>query len=321
LYRFVGQKLSIIRKRVKFLPALAVDLRLFALSCSMLDFAGSRATAPLDGGNGLLLLLDAVLLSGESRGLVRVGRGGGSGSRCGRELVSAVVGGRDLVRETVGLVLGSSREVGVSNDRSRLGRRADVVDRSNGEVRAAVGGGGLLVGGDGRARLLGRSGGGVLGRGGGVVLLNGSTWELLGGGLADVALVDGGLLGTTNVFLSEAHVLRGRLAGSLHGLVGVLGGDFAELLGLLVGDLGGVVEVGVNELLVGDVDQRSEVDDAGGNEKKAPLGSDLDEEVADDGSEGGLKIVSVLGVISCQMLDLQQWWPRRSRRRGCAGTQ
>jgi len=114
--------------------------------------------------------------------------------------------------------------------------------------------------------------------------------------------------------------LRGRLAGSLHGLVGVLGGDFTELLGLLVGDLGGVVEVGVNELLVGDVDQRSEVDDAGGDEKQAPLGSDLDEEVADEGSEGGLKMVSMLGVISWEIMNLQQWWPKRSRRRECAGT-
>ena len=220
----------------------------------------------------------------------------------------------------MGLVAGSSREVGVSDDRSRLGRRADVVNGSDGEIGAAVGGGRLLVRGDGRL-LNGSGSGGVLGRRG-VALLNGSTGERFGGVLADVALVDGGLLGTTDVFLSEAHVLRGRLAGSLHGLVGVLGGDFAELLSLLVGDLGGVVKVGVNKLLVGDVDQRSEVDDAGGDEKQAPLGSDLDEEVADEGSEGGLHTVSMLQVIfPRQMLDLQQWWPRRSRRRGCAGTQ
>lgn len=287
--------------------------------------------------NGLLLLLDAVHLGGDGRGLVRgsvslisgsgsggrggrklvstikggrsllsSGGGGGgliddglgsgnlvSGGGGGRDLVSTVVGGRDLMGETMGLVLGSSREVGVSDDGSRLDGRVDVVDRSNGEVRATVGGGGLLLGcdglllgGDGRL-LEGSSRGGVLGRRS-VALLNGSTRKLLGGVLADVTLVDGGLLGTTNVFLSEAHVLRGRLASSLHGLVGVLGGDFAELLGLLVGDLGGVVEVGVNELLVGDVDQRSEVDNAGGDEKQSPLGSDLDEEVADKGSEGGL---------------------------------
>jgi hypothetical protein len=116
-----------------------------------------------------------VLLSRDSRSLLRSGgvrRGGGWGGgklvgaiEGGRGLVSTVVGGRDLVRETVGLILGSSREVGVSNDRSRLGRRADVVNGSNGEVRAAVGGGGLLVGGDGSARLLGGSSSGVLGRG------------------------------------------------------------------------------------------------------------------------------------------------------------
>ena len=42
----------------------------------------------------------------------------------------------------------------------------------------------------------------------------------------------------------------------------------------------------VNEILVLDVDQRSEVDNKGGEEKQAPLGSDLDEEVADDGKDG-----------------------------------
>jgi hypothetical protein len=50
----------------------------------------------------------------------------------------------------------------------------------------------------------------------------------------------------------------------------------------------------VNEILVLDVDQRSEVDNKGGEEKQAPLGSDLDEEVADEGGEEGLKTL-VLG--------------------------
>lgn len=254
----------------------------------MLHLAWMR-DAPLDSMQGLLLLLDAVSLGGDGSGSVNGGRDSG-----------------DLVRrrDDVRLVARSSREVGGANDGGRLDGRADVLDGSDGELRAAGGGGngrGRLLG-NGRAGLLDRGGGlldgggsgsGVLG-GGGVALLNGSTGNLVGGLLADVVLVDGGLLGTTDVLLSQADVLRGCGAGSFHGLVGVLGGDFAELLGLLVGDLSGVVEVGVDELLVGDVDQGSEVDNAGRDEEQAPLGSDLDEEVANEGGEESLEIVSVL---------------------------
>jgi hypothetical protein len=45
----------------------------------------------------------------------------------------------------------------------------------------------------------------------------------------------------------------------------------------------------VNEVLVLDVDQRSEVDGKGGQKQQAPLGSDLDEEVADESGEESLK--------------------------------
>lgn len=68
----------------------------------------------------------------------------------------------------------------------------------------------------------------------------------------------------------------------------MLGGEVAQLLGLGVGDVGCVVEVLVDQVLVLDVDERSEVDDDGGEEEEAPLGSDLDEEVADEGDEEGL---------------------------------
>lgn len=257
----------------------------------MLHLAWMR-DAPLDSMQGLLLLFDAVDLGGDGSGVVDGGRDGGD-----------LVGRRDDVR----LVAGSSREVGGANDGSGLDGRADVLDGSDGELGTAGGGGngrGRLLG-NGRAGLLnsggslldgsGSGGSGVVCRGsGGVALLDGSTGSLVGGLLADVVLVDGSLLGTTNVLLSQADVLRGCGAGSFHGLVGVLGGDFAELLGLLVGNLSGVVEVGVNELLVGDVDQGSEVDNAGRDEEQAPLGSDLDEEVADEGGEESLENVSVL---------------------------
>jgi hypothetical protein len=253
--------------------------------------------APLDGMQGLLLLLDAVLVGGDRLG-------GVNGSS-----------GRDLR-----LVAGSSREIGRANDGSRLDGRVDVLDGSDGEVGTLLGGHGLLLRGGGSARLLenrvgllkgsGR-GSGVLGGGcggcRGVALLNGSAGNLIGGLLADVSLVDDGLLGASDVLRSQVDVLGGCGAGSFHGLVGVLGGDFAELLGLLVGDLSGVVEVSVNELLVGDVDQRSEVDDAGGDKEQAPLGSDLDEEEANKSSEESLDIVSVLKTLIEEILYSQQW--------------
>jgi hypothetical protein len=259
----------------------------------------------------LLLLLDAVLLDRHRLGAV-------SGGRNSRDLV----GSGDDVR----LVAGSSGEVVSGLDGS-----ADVLDGSDGEVGTFLGGHGLLLRCGGSGGLLenrvglvkcsGRRSGVLGGRCRGVVLLNGSAGELLSGLLADVSLVDGGLLGAIKLLLSQADVLRGDGAGSFHGLIGVLGGDFAELLSLLVGDLSGVVEVSINELLVGNVDQRSEVDDAGGDEEQAPLGSDLDKEVADQGSEESLKSVSVVDMEIRKMRNLQQWWPRHSQRRGCAGTQ
>jgi len=106
LYRFCRRRLSSrVRKSVEVLPFFAADLQLFVLSCSMLDLAW-KCTAPLDGVQGLLLLLDAVHLRRESRGLTADGGGDG------RDLVR----GRDDVR----LVAGSSREISGSNDGSRL---------------------------------------------------------------------------------------------------------------------------------------------------------------------------------------------------------
>jgi hypothetical protein len=290
LYRFArrrrsssnGNSRSRARKGIHSLPLLAADFQLFVLRYSTLDLAWMR-DAPLDSMQGLLLLLNAVLLGRDGRGTVSGGRDSGN-----------LVGSRDDVR----LVAGSSGEVV-----GGLNGSADVLDGSDGEVRTLLGGHGLLLRRGGSARLLenrvglvkgsGR-GSGVLGGGcRGVALLNGSAGDLVGGLLANVSLVDSGLLGAIKLLLSQADVLRGDGAGSFHGLVGVLGGDFAELLSLLVGDLSGVVEVSINELLVGNVDQRSEVDDAGGDEEQAPLGSDLDEEVADQSSEESLEDVSV----------------------------
>ena len=263
LYRFAGRRLGSIGEIVQLLPPLAANPQLFGVDYSMLDFAWQRA-APLDSMQRLLLLINTVLLDS----------GGNS---------------RNLVRrvDDVRLGAGGGREVGGANNGSGLDGRVDVLDGSDGELRAGVRGGRLagLLNGSGRSSGLGS-------RSRSVALLNGSAGSLVGSLLADVALVDGGLLGTTNVFLSQGHVLRGGGAGSLHSLVGVPGGNLAELLGLLVGNLGGVVEVGVDQLLVGDVDQRSEVDNGSGDEEETPLRSDLDKEVGNEGGEESLWIVS-----------------------------
>lgn len=184
---------------------------------------------------------------------------------------------RLLAGGSVGLGGGRGREV------SLLGAGRLLDDRGAGLLsRRRLGG------------LLNRSGGsaGLLGGGSiGVALLNGRAGGLLGSLLAHVALVHSGLLGTTHVLLGHGNVLRSSGGGGLESLVGVLSGNLAELRGLLVGELGGVVEVAVDQFLVLDVDQRSEVDDAGGEEQETPLGSDLDEEVADEGGEESLGCV------------------------------
>lgn len=244
-------------------------------------FQWSRTAAPLKGVQGLLLLLDAVSLNGGGdggsglRATNDVGLGNGLVSRRGGEVGGGGSGdgGAGLLCDGRGGLLG------------RGGRSGGVDERG---CRLLNNRGSGLLGGSGG------SGGVKLERGSGVVLLDGSTGSLVGGLLADVALVHGRLLGTTHVLLGHGDVLGSGGRGGLEGLVGVLGGDLAELLSLLVGDVGGVVKLGVNHILVLDVDQGSEVEDDGGEESQAPQGSDLDEEVANESGEEGLGDVSMV---------------------------
>lgn len=70
-------------------------------------------------------------------------------------------------------------------------------------------------------------------------------------------------------------------------------GNRAELSRLGADNLAGMLELGVDELLVGGVDERGEEDDGGGDDGQAPVGNNLDEVVRDEGSEGGLWRVSL----------------------------
>lgn len=69
----------------------------------------------------------------------------------------------------------------------------------------------------------------------------------------------------------------------------MVGGEVAHLLGLLADDFGGVVEVLVDELFVGDVDEWDEVGEGGEEKSQAPSRGDFDEEVGDEGGCEGLR--------------------------------
>lgn len=89
----------------------------------------------------------------------------------------------------------------------------------------------------------------------------------LGRGRASTVLVDG-LLGLGGVLLGK----------SLDGLgcVGsLLAGEIPDLSSLLAGERPALFELGVNDFLVLNVDERAEVGDDGSNESKAPHGDKL----------------------------------------------
>lgn len=141
---------------------------------------------------------------------------------------------------------------------------------------------GVLLG-DGRelnVGLLGSAEGKVLlGRGGevvdgGIVVLSAAA-AAAGDGVVDEGLGLGSVV---------THVLLG----SLGGLLGVLLGNGAELGRLGANDLTGVVELVVDDLTVGGVDERDKEENRGGDDGQTPVGNDLDEVVCDKGRDSGL---------------------------------
>ncbi len=81
-----------------------------------------------------------------------------------------------------------------------------------------------------------------------------------------------------------AHVLLGHL----RGLLRVLLGSLADLGRLGIHQVARVLELRVDELLVGGVDERREEDDGRGDDGQRPVGYDLDEVVREEGGDGGL---------------------------------
>jgi len=71
----------------------------------------------------------------------------------------------------------------------------------------------------------------------------------------------------------------------------MLSSEITNLCCLLIDDVSSVVEVFINQILVGDVDQGNEVYDGGCNEGDSPSWDELDKEVGyESGREGLYKI-------------------------------
>ena len=133
--------------------------------------------------------------------------------------------------------------------------------------------------------------------------------RLVGRGIAGLALDwgfarrRGGSLGgcgaaasVTNVALSLSGVIPSILLHSLAIATRMMSGQILHLLGLGIGELGCVREMVVDELLVGLVDQRREVDHGRSDERKTPERRELDEPVRDEGGkESGNRGGDVLG--------------------------
>lgn len=152
------------------------------------------------------------------------------------------------------------------------------------------------LGGDQRFLLLQCTGHSSHRRRGGLEVLSGCYREVgalvLGGSLLFGLVWRGGAAASiANQLLCFGRVVADILLSGIGGASSVVAGDLSHLLGLLVDDARGIVEVVVNELLVGLVDKRAEEQDRGRDKGKAPEGNHLNQEVGDEGTEEGLEHV------------------------------
>ena len=102
----------------------------------------------------------------------------------------------------------------------------------------------------------------------------------LGRGRASTVLVEG-LLGLCSVLLGVALE-------SLGGVASVLRSEIPQLVSLLVGQVVALLQLGINDLLVLDVDEGTEVSNDSGDQGQAPQRDKLDQEVGEEGGEEGL---------------------------------
>lgn len=164
------------------------------------------------------------------------------------------------------LLLGNSRDLGELGRlvRSRLSNRDGLRGRSDREL-------------------------GTLGRGDG---------NLFGGSRSS-----GRGRAATDHVLDLASVVTGVLLAKSSKLISLLLSGVADLSSLSVDDFGGVLEVLIDELLVGSVDEGNKESNGGAKDGKTPVGNKLDKEVGDEGRKTGLG--------QCQLR------PQRGLARGC----
>ena len=101
---------------------------------------------------------------------------------------------------------------------------------------------------------------------------------------------------TTDVFLGLGAVVSSVRFDSLMSTGGVVASEVLKLIGLGVGDFGGVLNVMIDEILVGHVDQGAHVDARDCDEGQAPEWNYLDEPVGEKSSaEAGNGVDNILG--------------------------
>lgn len=114
----------------------------------------------------------------------------------------------------------------------------------------------------------------------GVVLESCSGIFLLGGGWGSRACL---CAGSANQLLCLCGVISYNLLGGGCSAGSLLRCKLLHLLSLLVGKVGSLLQLLIDELLVGLVDEWCEEDNGGSNQSQPPEWNDLDEEVGDEG--------------------------------------
>jgi hypothetical protein len=105
----------------------------------------------------------------------------------------------------------------------------------------------------------------------------------------EILLLDLWCRGASTVLVDGLLSLGGRLLGVTldrsGGVSGMLLRKTLDLSSLLASDLATLLELSIDDLLVLDVDEGSEVGDESGDQGQAPERNELDEEVGDEGRE------------------------------------
>ena len=113
------------------------------------------------------------------------------------------------------------------------------------------------------------------------------------GSSGEVLLLDLWGSGASTVLVDSLLGLGGGLlgvgAGNVHGVSGVLVGKTLDLLSLLVCNVVALLKLSIDDVLVLDVDEGTEVGDEGRDQSQAPERDELDKEVGDEGREERLQ--------------------------------